>query len=189
MRMLPSLLRHRGKLPENPQLSAFRCSYANMFRSTKEASNTAAANTEPQSERGIVWVAGSSKEQQERKPYVEIRKLALEQRQKAQPGETPKEMQKLYKFWSQMLLNDFNAKVYTEFRDFAMEDASREPASRCGLKYLLEFFDKLLLKTNTRKPWPQDRAVPEIFTTHFHEAAELDRKLADKEAAAATAAN
>lgn len=93
-------------------------------------------------------------------------------------------MQKLYNFWSQMLLNDFNAKVYQEFRDLALEDASREAPSTSGLKSLLEFYEKLLLETNTRKPWPQDRAVPEIFTAHMNEAVELDRKLSGKDVAA-----
>jgi la-related protein 1 len=93
-------------------------------------------------------------------------------------------MHKLYKFWSQMLLNDFNAKVYEEFRGFALEDASRDAPSVSGLRTLLEFYDKLLLNTNTRKPWPQDRAVPEIFTAHMNEALELDRKLGGKSAAA-----
>ena len=93
-------------------------------------------------------------------------------------------MQKLYKFWSQMLLNDFNAKVYQEFRDLAFEDASSEAPSKYGLKSLLEFYDRLLLKTNTRKPWPQDRAVPEIFTAHLNEAVELDRKLGGEDVVA-----
>jgi len=92
-------------------------------------------------------------------------------------------MQKLYKFWSQMLLHDFNAKVYQEFRQFALEDASAEAASKCGLKCLLDFYDRLLLKTNARKPWPQDRAVPEIFTAHLNDAVELDRKLGGKDVA------
>ncbi|KAH6636706.1 hypothetical protein F5144DRAFT_191030 [Chaetomium tenue] len=142
-----------------------------------------------QSERGIVWVdeqaSAPTKEQRDRKPYTEIRKAALEQRQTAKASETPKEMQKLYKFWSQMLLNDFNAKVYEEFRGLAFEDALREAPSRHGLKSLLEFYDKLLLTTNTRKPWPQDRAVPEIFTAHMNEAMELDHKLSGKDAAMA----
>jgi la-related protein 1 len=120
----------------------------------------------------------------DRKPYSEIRKAALEHRQNSKAGDAPREMQKLYKFWSQMLLNDFNAKVYQEFRDLALEDASAEAPSKYGLKSLLEFYDKLLLKTNTRKPWPQDRAVPEIFTAHLNEAVELDRKLGAKDVAA-----
>jgi la-related protein 1 len=140
-----------------------------------------------QSEHGIVWVDGqgaaSTKEQRDRKPYAEIRRTALEQRQNAKSVETPKEMQKLYKFWSQMLLNDFNANVYQEFKGLAFEDAMRETSLRCGLKHLLEFYDRLLLNTNTRKPWPQDRAVPEIFTAHFNEAVELDRTLGGKESA------
>ncbi|EAQ90833.1 hypothetical protein CHGG_02768 [Chaetomium globosum CBS 148.51] len=154
-----------------------------------EAGTGSASAEAGQSERGIVWVdeqaSAPTKEQRDRKPYTEIRKAALEQRQTAKASETPKEMQKLYKFWSQMLLNDFNAKVYEEFRGLAFEDALREAPSRHGLKSLLEFYDKLLLKTNTRKPWPQDRAVPEIFTAHMNEAMELDNKLSGKDAAMA----
>ncbi|GAB1311236.1 HTH La-type RNA-binding domain-containing protein [Madurella fahalii] len=139
-----------------------------------------------QSGPGVVWVdeeasSGSTKAQTDRRAYTEIRKIALEQRQSAGPGETPKEMQKLYEFWSRMLLKDFNAKVYQEFRTLALEDASRDVPLRSGLKYLLEFYDALLLKTDTRKPWPSDRAVPEIFTTHFNEAADLDRKYGAKD--------
>ncbi|KAL2159138.1 hypothetical protein VTH06DRAFT_2570 [Thermothelomyces fergusii] len=152
--------------------------------STSGETGVAPINQGDQSERGIVWVdaqaSASTNEQRDRKPYLEIRKTALEQRQSAKAGETPKEMQKLYRFWSQMLLKDFNAKVYQEFRDLALEDARQEIPSTLGLKCLLEFYDKLLLKTNTRKPWPQDRAVPEIFTSHMNEAVELDKKLGGK---------
>ncbi|KAK4158188.1 hypothetical protein C8A00DRAFT_28897 [Chaetomidium leptoderma] len=153
----------------------------------------ASASAEPldqadQSGRGVVWVDGqasaSTKEQRDRKAYTEIRKAALEQRQNAKAGETPREMQKLFKFWSQMLLNDFNAKVYQEFRDLALEDASREVPLTCGLTHLVEFYDRLLLETNTRKPWPQDRAVPEIFTAHLNEAVELNSRLGGKDVAA-----
>ncbi|KAK3299073.1 uncharacterized protein B0H64DRAFT_454740 [Chaetomium fimeti] len=157
--------------------------------STGEAEASSANAEADRAERGIVWVdeqaSVPTKEQRDRKPYTEIRKVALEQRQSIKAAETPKEMQKLYKFWSQMLLNDFNAKVYEEFRGLAFEDALQEAPSTCGLKSLLEFYDKLLLNTNTRKPWPQDRAVPEIFTAHMNEAIELDSKLSGKDAPAA----
>lgn len=125
----------------------------------------------------------SSKEQTDRKPYTEIRTAALEERRHAKAGDTCRLMQKLYKFWSQMLLNDFNAKVYQEFRDLALEDASREMPVKGGLKYLLELYNGLLFDNNIRKPWPQGRAVPEIFTAHYNEAVELDRKLGGKDAA------
>ncbi|KAL1838311.1 hypothetical protein VTJ49DRAFT_2823 [Mycothermus thermophilus] len=144
-------------------------------------SATEPASTEPAAHSDIVWLDGqapaSATGQTDRKPYPEIRSAALEQRRNAKDGETPREMQKLYKFWSHLLLNDFNAKVYEEFRSLALEDASRETPSTCGLNSLLEFYNKLLLSGNTRKPWPQDRAVPEIFTAHMNEAVELNRRL------------
>ncbi|SPQ18999.1 cc8e1bbd-0e91-40cd-b270-b17fd78a363d [Thermothielavioides terrestris] len=138
-----------------------------------------------QPERGIVWLdtqaTSSAETQTVRKPYSEIRQAALEQRRNAKAGETSRLMQKLYKFWSQMLLNDFNAKVYQEFRELALEDASREAPVKSGLKYLLELYNRLLFDNNTRKPWPQGRAVPEILTAHYNEAVELDLKLGGKE--------
>ncbi|KAL2269854.1 hypothetical protein VTJ83DRAFT_2038 [Remersonia thermophila] len=152
------------------------------------SSATESTTAEPAAGSDIVWVDGqapaSAAGQTDRKPYTEIRNAALEQRRNAKDGETPKEMQKLYKFWSHLLLNDFNAKVYQEFRSLALEDASRETPSTCGLKNLLDFYNKLLLSSNARKPWPQDRAVPEIFTAHMNEAVELNRRLGGNGAAA-----
>ncbi|KAK4238245.1 hypothetical protein C8A03DRAFT_15268 [Achaetomium macrosporum] len=176
-----------GYVSEKPQASQNALSPSSAeAQSAAGAAASVESSSADQPERGIVWVdrhaSASHKEQTDRRPYTEIRKAALDERQNAKSGETPKSMQKLYRFWSQMLLNDFNAKVYQEFRDLALEDASREIPVKVGLKYLLEFYDGLLLHTNTRKPWPQDRAVPEIFTAHFNEAAELDRKLAGKDA-------
>ncbi|KAK4144664.1 uncharacterized protein C8A04DRAFT_11298 [Dichotomopilus funicola] len=129
-------------------------------------------------ESAIVWLddqaAVLSQDQRQLKTYNEIYKEALEKRRATKAGESVREMQRLYKFWSHLLLNEFNAGIYEEFRDLAFSDASQQPASKTGLKNLLGFYDKLLLKTNTQKPWPQDRAVPEIFTAHLNEAVELD---------------
>jgi len=83
-------------------------------------------------------------------------------------------MVKLYKFWSRILLNSFNAKMYTQFRDLALGDASRVPPSRCGLKALIEFYENLL-KEDTPKPWPQTRAAPGILKLHYDEALLLNR--------------
>jgi len=86
-------------------------------------------------------------------------------------------MRKLYQFWSQMLLKDFNSGVYTEFRELALKDVSQKVPTRCGLKHLLEFYEKLLLDSEGQKPWPQGRAIPGIFQLHFQEALEFDRTL------------
>lgn len=113
----------------------------------------------------------------EGKPYNEIKREALEKRSGAQPGDTPALMRQLYRFWSRMLLKDFNSNVYTEFRELAMRDASEEVPARCGLKHLLDFYEKLLLDSEGQKPWPQDRAIPSIFQLHFQEALDFDRSI------------
>ncbi|KAK5655041.1 hypothetical protein OQA88_6800 [Cercophora sp. LCS_1] len=112
------------------------------------------------------------------RPYAEIRREALEQRQNASVGETPKIMEELYKFWSKWLLDQFNGNVYTEFRELAMHDARKDAPSRCGLGFLLEFYDRLLMDSNGQKPWPKDRAVPDFMVAHFREAKDLDKSLA-----------
>jgi len=115
-----------------------------------------------------------------RQPYNEIRRVALEKRGGASPGETPVPMRNLYQFWSQMLLKDFNSSVYTEFRELALDDIRRDVPARYGLKHLLEFYRKLLLDTDGQKPWPQGRAIPGIFQLHFQEALEFDRTIGSR---------
>ncbi|KAK4192654.1 La-related protein 1A [Podospora australis] len=126
-----------------------------------------------QSEKPIVWIDGDSNGQNTQEPYTSIQQAALDQRQGAQGGVTPDKMEKLYRFWSRMLLSRFNAKIYQDFRTFALEDVASEVPSVCGLDYLIGFYTKLLLDTETPKPWPLNRAVPTIFTDHYSEAKEL----------------
>ncbi|KAK3694675.1 hypothetical protein B0T22DRAFT_78333 [Podospora appendiculata] len=145
----------------------------------------ATANGEPvngttgeQPEIGLVWVAAessdSASEQLDRQPYTEVRQAALDRRQNVNPGEISKEMQMLYDFWASMLLRNFNAKVYQEFRELALADATLQIPSKHGLKSLLRFY-YTLLKTDAPKPWPQGRAIPEIFQLHYQEALDLER--------------
>jgi hypothetical protein len=113
--------------------------------------------------------------QASRQPYNEIRQEALEARKHARPGETPAPMRNLYRFWSEMLLKDFNSRVYTEFRDLAMADVNGAIPALTGIKHLLDFYRKLIYDAEAPKPWPQSRAMPTIFQLHFSEAVELER--------------
>lgn len=127
----------------------------------------------------VVWLDQYSPEsanvRMDRQPYPAVREAALAQHQKATGGETPKEMQTLYEFWSKLLLKNFNEKVYSEFRTLALEDASKEVSNKQGLKYLLEYYNNILLNNDIPKLWPQDRAAPELLQHHFQDALRADR--------------
>lgn len=124
-------------------------------------------------EQPIIWLDGDSDGQHSRQSYTSVREAALNQRRNAQVGVTPREMEELYRFWSTMLLNHFNAKVYEQFRVFAFQDIAAQQPLRCGLDQLIGFYDKLLLDTEIRKPWPVNRAVPSVFVNHYAEAKDL----------------
>lgn len=89
-------------------------------------------------------------------------------------------MKEVYKYWSQLLLSQFNGNVYKEFRDLAMHDASQAVPSRFGLEVLLDFYNKLLMDSNGQKPWPQGRAVPDFLVAHFREAKDLEKSSASR---------
>lgn len=127
----------------------------------------------------VVWLDQYSPEsanvRMDRQPYTAVRQEALSQRQKATNGEIPKEMQTLYEFWPKLLLKNFNDKVYSEFRTLALEDASKESPNKQGLKCLIEYYNNILLNNDIPKPWPQDRAAPELLQHHYQDALRADR--------------
>ncbi|KAK3383870.1 hypothetical protein B0T24DRAFT_66302 [Lasiosphaeria ovina] len=135
--------------------------------------NTQSSAQSTQTAVEVVWIdeqrAGNTTKNTERQPYTQIRQAALDQRRNAVPGETPREMQKLYEFWSRLLLKDFNAKIYEEFKELALADASAPVPTKYGLKYLIKFYDNLL-NGGAQKPWPQGQATPAILKVHYNEA-------------------
>ncbi|KAK1757613.1 La-related protein 1A [Echria macrotheca] len=139
------------------------------------------------SETSVSEPAGPSSNTRGR-PYNEIKQEALEARSNAQPGETPWPMRELYRFWSKMLVNDFNSNVYTEFRTLALEDASRDVPAKCGMEYLLQFYNRLLRHNEGPKPWPQGRAIPGVLQEHYINAEQVGGSIGVRtEAAISTA--
>ncbi|KAM7223491.1 La-related protein 1A [Rhypophila decipiens] len=130
--------------------------------------NSEAPNGVDNSSGAPTWFADQSDETpvQER-PYTEVKQAALAQREQAEPGETPEQMRYLYKVWSQILLRHFNANVYHEFRNLAIQDAARE--NLYGLRCLVAFLENVL-KDDVHKPWLHPRQVPHILKLHYDEA-------------------
>lgn len=139
-----------------------------IFCSTNGDTATGLASPSPDN---TVWL----KERQTtvERPYIQVREAALAKREQAVKGETPEEMRHLYEFWSQMLLSDFNDKVYDEFRNLSLDDVSRD--ARSGLRYLLDFY-KNLFDSSKNKPWLTTTSIPEIFLVHHRQASDLDQQ-------------
>jgi la-related protein 1 len=80
-------------------------------------------------------------------PYITLRAEALAQRERAPPSTCPHDLDILYKFWSHFLIRNFNARMYGEFKYYAITDA-RQRDNVLGLTQLVNFYVNAL-KSNT----------------------------------------
>lgn len=121
------------------------------------------------------WFKDQPTESAVKRPYNQVKQAALAERKQASVGETPEQMRGLYKFWSQLLLQNFNARLYGEFRSLSLEDAAQDRFS--GLRYLLDFLNNLH-DDKIHKPWLQTPTIPEVFQLHLAEANQMNTKSA-----------
>ncbi|CAG8953506.1 hypothetical protein HYFRA_00010256 [Hymenoscyphus fraxineus] len=110
----------------------------------------------------VMWVKGQRQqapvaEHNSRESYTSFRARALKNRDITAAGETHPDMKLLYEFWSHFLCRNFNIGMYSEFRQYAFEDASVKATN--GLKNLVSYYDEVL---NSKK-----KVIPETLARHY----------------------
>jgi la-related protein 1 len=109
-----------------------------------------------------MWVKGQRQqapvsEHQSREPYLTFRARALKHRETSTAGQTHPDMKLLYEFWSHFLCRNFNTTMYTEFRQYAFEDAQSHASS--GMKNLISYYDEMLIS--------KKKVIPDILAGHY----------------------
>lgn len=80
--------------------------------------------------------------------YHEFRRDALKQREQSSADKDNHDMHNLYQFWSHFLVRNFNARMYGEFRQLALEDVAQR-GSAIGMQSLLQYYYESILSQKT----------------------------------------
>jgi la-related protein 1 len=104
--------------------------------------------------------------------YTTVRARALMSRESSAPGETHPDMKVLYEFWSHFLCRNFNPKMYTEFRQFAIEDAKENTLD--GMKSLISYYDEILIS--------KKKVIPDVLALHYVDLVKDERATAQPNA-------
>jgi la-related protein 1 len=78
--------------------------------------------------------------------YNNFRKRALEKHDSIAADGGEHAMDVLYRFWSHFLVNNFNAKMYDEFKNLALDDHGKSGVAT-GFNSLVQFYDSMLLNS------------------------------------------
>ncbi|KAI1007163.1 hypothetical protein K3495_g1064 [Podosphaera aphanis] len=117
----------------------------------------------------VMWVKGQKQqvpvsERNSQELYIVFRARALKNRELSESSDVHPDMKLLYEFWSHFLCRNFNSRMYSEFRQFALEDA--QAGSLNGMKNLISYYDEIL---NSKK-----KTIPEILARHFVDLVKLE---------------
>jgi hypothetical protein len=106
--------------------------------------------------------------------YPTFRRRALEARRIAHPGGgSSQEMKALYSFWLHFLPQHFNARMYHDFRTYAMQDAQGCRPVKHGLRKLMEYYEEVLLGGKENSSGLGQPAVANLLAQHHAEARRL----------------
>ena len=100
----------------------------------------------------VFWVKGGDREapiedlpiELTHESYTKFHHNAIDQREQVKNGQCHHDMDILYQFWSHFLIRNFNARMYDEFRQVALDDAANRN-STVGLRNLITFYDESVL--------------------------------------------
>jgi la-related protein 1 len=122
--------------------------------------------TKPTASNGppVMWVKGQRQQapipkDNDDELYTTVRARALASREASAPGETHSDMKVLYQFWSHFLCRNFNPKMYSEFRQYAIEDAREHAVD--GMKSLISYYDEILIS--------KKKVIPDVLALHYVE--------------------
>jgi la-related protein 1 len=104
--------------------------------------------------------------------YTTVRARALKHRESSAAGETHPDMKVLYEFWSHFLCRNFNPKMYSEFRRYALEDAKENAID--GLKSLVSYYDEILIS--------KKKVIPDVLALHYVEVVQKEKSMAGPDA-------
>ncbi|KAI9051014.1 hypothetical protein LZ554_005122 [Drepanopeziza brunnea f. sp. 'monogermtubi'] len=112
----------------------------------------------------VMWVKGQGQQSfvspgNSEELYTTFRSRALNHRENSTSGETHSDMKLLYEFWSHFLCRNFNAKMYTEFRQYAFEDAQQNAMD--GTNSLISYYAEIL---SSKK-----KVIPDVLALHYVE--------------------